>query len=66
MFDKKYLTSIEACNYLSINRSTLYDYVKSGKLKANKLGGENSKRHYRFTQEDLDNFVNQGKGGVNG
>lgn len=54
----RYLNSREACDYLGIkNLNTLYDYVKSGKLKAHKLGGGNSRRHYRFTIEDLDKFV---------
>lgn len=58
--EKRYLTSIEACRYLNIKDvNTLYWYIKEGKLKAYKLGknGENSRRHWRLTTEDLDAFI---------
>ena len=57
---KKYLNSQGAREYLGIkNLNTLYGYIQSGKLKAYKLGpdGEHNRRHYRFTMEDLDNFI---------
>jgi excisionase family DNA binding protein len=53
----KYLNSKEACEYLGVNRYTLYEYIRQGKLKAHKLGGGNSRRHWRFTVDDLDEFV---------
>ena len=56
---KKYLNTKEACDYLGIKEvNTLYDYIKSGKLKARKLGGNGkSKRHWRISIAALDNFI---------
>ncbi len=58
----KYLTTKEAMKYLRIKRlSTLYSYIHSGKLRAYRLGNNNSsRRHWRITQEDLDKFIEQG------
>lgn len=54
----KYLNTREACEILGIKEfNTLYEYIKSGKLKAYKLGGRNSKRHWRIKAIDLEAFV---------
>ena len=57
----QYLNSREACSYLGIKDfKTIYRYIKLGQLLAYKLGRngkKNNKRHWRFLQEDLDNFV---------
>ena len=53
-----YLTAKEACEYLSIKDiETIYRYIRQGKLKAYKLGGKNSNRHWRFKMADLEMFV---------
>ncbi len=55
---KQYLNSREACRYLGIkNMNTLYEYIRAGKLQAHKIGGTGSRRHWRFTKEELDKFV---------
>jgi len=56
----KYLSTKQACEFLGIKDfATLYSYIKEGKLKAHKLGGEgeNSKRHWRIKLEDLEAFI---------
>ena len=55
----KYLNTIQACEYLGLKEvNTLYEYIKTGKLRAHKLGGNGkSKRHWRIKQEDLDTFA---------
>lgn len=55
-----YLNSRQACSYLGIkDLDTLYSYIKSGKLKAHKLGGNNksSKRHWRIKRTELERFI---------
>jgi len=60
--DNKYLSSQEACEYLGIKElGTLYSYIREGKLKAHKLGGDNSKRHWRIKLSDLDAFISGDK-----
>jgi len=49
----EWLTSEEAARYLKINRRTLVEWARQGKLKAYKLSGVI--RHvWRFKQSDLD------------
>ncbi len=49
----QWLTSDEAARYLKINRRTLVEWARQGKLKAFKLSGVI--RHvWRFRQSDLD------------
>lgn len=47
------LTVKEAALYLKLNPLTLYDYIRTGKLKAVKFG-----RSYRILEEDLKAFIN--------
>lgn len=46
------LTVKETAAYLKLNPLTVYDYIRSGKLKAIKFG-----RNVRILREDLDRFV---------
>lgn len=60
---RKYLTTREACDYLGIKEpGTLYAYIREGKLKAHKLGGNGngkqwSRRPWRIKLEDLEAFA---------
>lgn len=47
------LTVKEAAEYLKLNPLTLYDYIRTGKLKTVKFG-----RYYRILEEDLKVFIN--------
>ena len=48
----------EVANILGVKMITLYEFLKSKKLKAHKLGGNGkSKRHWRIRQSDLDAFI---------
>lgn len=59
----KYLTVKEAMLYLGIKSEELiYDWVKAGKLTSYRLGGTGN---HRFTQEDLDKFMQKGKADEN-
>ncbi|GAF89423.1 unnamed protein product [marine sediment metagenome] len=52
------LTANEVCSMLSIRHNALYEYIKEGKLKAHKLGGNgNSRRPWRIWWKDLQAFV---------
>ena len=53
-----YLTAKEARDYLNLKDiETLYRYIRQKKLKAYKLGGKNSNRHWRIKLADLEMFV---------
>lgn len=58
-----YLNTKQAMKFLGIKRlSTLYQYIHSGKLRAYRMGdGEGSRRHYRITVADLEEFIKQGQ-----
>ena len=43
----------EIADALNVTRRTLYNYLKQGKLKAVKIGGE-----WRVTEENLMSFLN--------
>lgn len=45
----------EVQDYLRVTRRTLYNWIKSGKLKAFKVG-----EHWRVTREALDEFTQRG------
>jgi len=55
----RYITTKRACEILELKKlGTLYGYIKSGKLKAYKLGGnDSSKRHWRIKLGDLEEFI---------
>lgn len=48
----KVYTPLEAAEALKLTRRTLYNYLKSGQLKATKIG-----RGWRITQKNLEDFV---------
>jgi len=50
--DDEIYTSDEVVEKLKISKETLYRYIKSGKLKAKKIG-----REYRFIGRDLNKFL---------
>jgi excisionase family DNA binding protein len=54
MSDNKYMRAKEVAKYLGIGASTVWHYVKIGKLKAKKI----SPRVTVFLKSDLDEFVN--------
>lgn len=51
----KTYTLDEAADILKLTKRTLYNYVKSGKLKAVKFG-----KYWRVSQENLEAFMEQG------
>lgn len=53
----KLYTLQEVADYLKVTRQTIYNYVTAGKLKATKLAG---RKEYRVTEEDLQEFMQQG------
>lgn len=55
---KKLLNTKQVADMLGVNILAVYSYIKSGKLKAHKLGGNGeSKRHWRIWYYDLEIFV---------
>ncbi|HRR98121.1 MAG TPA: helix-turn-helix domain-containing protein [Candidatus Syntrophosphaera sp.] len=48
-------TLTEVADILRVTRRTLYNYIKSGKLKAVKMG-----REWRITYENLKDFIESG------
>ena len=50
--DDEIYTSDEVIEKLKISRETLYRYIKSGKLKAKKIG-----KGYRFIGKELNRFL---------
>jgi excisionase family DNA binding protein len=50
------LTVQEVAAYLRLNTLTVYDYIRSGLLKAIKFG-----RTYRIDKDDLDKFIESNK-----
>lgn len=51
---EKIYTVLEAREYLKISDATIRRYIKSGKLKSQKLG-----REYRITESALIEFLNE-------
>lgn len=52
---EKVYTLEEISDLIKITRRTLYDYVKTGKLKAVKIG-----RTWRVTEKQLEEFLSTG------
>lgn len=48
-----FYNSAEIMEILQISRATMHNYLKSGKLKGVKIGGA-----WRFSKEDIEEFVN--------
>lgn len=51
------MTIEQAAAFLQLSRETLYKYAQSGRIPATKVG-----RHWRFKQETLEAFIDQGAG----
>jgi len=45
-------STLEACGYLKISRPTYFKYIRSGKIKAKKIG-----RGWRVVKSELDRFI---------
>jgi len=58
MTENKLYTLQEVADYLKVSRQTIYNYVTKKKLRASKLAGQ---RDYRVTEEDLQDFLRQGR-----
>lgn len=54
----KVYTLEEVAEILQLTRRTLYNYIKSGKLKAVKIG-----KYWRVPEEALQHFINTGTEG---
>ena len=54
----KYYTTKQAARLLQVDMAKVYEYIKAGKLKAHRLGGNGtSKRHWRISENDLEQFI---------
>ena len=53
----EWLTLKEACEYLKLDRRTLYKYMQLGKLPYYQIGGSGTRR---FRREDLDLLLVRG------
>ncbi|MFH1656347.1 MAG: helix-turn-helix domain-containing protein [Candidatus Nealsonbacteria bacterium] len=53
---KNFYTTEELAKELRVNIMTIYRYIKSGKLKAYKIGKE-----FRIDKEEFNNFLNKVK-----
>ena len=53
--ETKWLTVIEAAEYLKMGRSTIYKLAQEGKLPAHKVG-----RQWRFDAKELDTWIKSG------
>jgi len=51
----KYYTTSEVAEHLKVNKMTILRYIRSGKLKANKI----SKKIYRISEKELEKFLNK-------
>ena len=54
--ETKWLTVIEAVQYLRMDRSTVYKLAQEGKLPTHKVG-----RQWRFDAKELDKWLKSGK-----
>ena len=57
-----YYTTEEVADLLKVNKESVRRWVRSGKLKAVKLSG----KFIRISQDDLNQFVEDMRGGNNG
>lgn len=55
VFDKQYYRPDEAANYLGVSRSTLYSYIRLGKLKTKKLSAKVTVISREWLHEFADN-----------
>ena len=53
----EFYTAGEVAKILKVNRRTIYNWIRAGKLEAIKLDG-----NYRITSESINKFLGQGGG----
>jgi len=51
---KQLLSTLEACEYLSISRTTLYKLIKQGQLRSHFIA-----KAWKFRQGDLDAYLDR-------
>lgn len=56
--DTKLYTLQEVADILRVSRQSVYNYVAAKRLKAYKLAGQ---REYRVTENDLQEFIKNGR-----
>jgi len=54
--DKEYFTAFELADKLGVNVMTIYRYIKSGRLKAFKIGKE-----FRIGHSEFETFMSESK-----
>ena len=58
---ENYYTTKQTARILHVSIVKVYEFIKIGKLKAYKLGGNgNSKKHWRIAEKDLEHFIKGG------
>lgn len=57
MGDIKVYTATETCELLKITKRTLYRYLEAGNIKGFRVG-----REYRFTEDDIKDFIESRRG----
>lgn len=55
--EPRYISIVEAANYLGLSRQSVYLKVKKGEIKAYRPSGDIKKRAYKFKYADLDDFM---------
>ena len=53
-----YLSATEVCDRLRVSRDTLTKLIKSGDLKASKIGPHHNS-HYRIKESDVDAYLDR-------
>ena len=54
--NERYMTVDEVADYIQVRRETLYRRLRSGKLPGHKVG-----RAWRFTKQEIDEWVRSGE-----
>jgi len=57
---KTILTTRQVAEELGVQIGAVYGYIREGTLKAHKIGGDSSRRHWRVKRTDLEAFINNG------
>lgn len=55
--EAKFLTCKEACKYLSIGRTKLWELTKTGKIPAYRIDRTKIKSELRYKVEDLNDYM---------
>lgn len=59
------LTTRQVAEELGVAIGAVYSYIREGTLKAHKIGGYSSRRHWRIKVRDLETFIDRGGAGQN-